>query len=280
MTSIKLFLNAIKSAFTNIGALAIFAGLYALLLAAFFRFIWIREATVWQVLFTYALMVLIPGLFFIYQAAIIDRTREQRFRWPAIVVDAIKFFVATIPVLLIAWLIHYLLGKIAVRYPAPVPALSSVTPGPPRPLPVHWPSLIFASLRFVLWGVALPLTAIHLWIAIAGGEVRPLFAGGAGAFFRRVGRAVARAFSADSVLIYALGLILFFVLPYVILTPVFNIKGNKTEFAVFVLRLVLSFIFSLIGWVITISALAKSDAAPEPVPVAKPIAETPAEAPA
>ena len=278
MTGVKLFLNAIKSTFTHIGALAVFAALYALLLAAFFRFIWIREATVWQVLFTYALMILIPALFFIYQAAIIDRTREQRFRWPAIVIDAIKFLVATIPVLLIAWLIHYLLNKIAGRYPAPVPTLLSVTPGPPRTQPVHWPSLIFASLRFVLWAVALPLTAIHLWIAIAGGDVRSLFAGGGGGFFRRVGRAVARAFSADSVLIYALGLILFFVLPYVILTPVFTIKGNKTEFAVFTLRLVLSFIFSLIGWVITISALAKSDIPAVTEPVAKPIAETPAEA--
>jgi hypothetical protein len=115
-------------------------------------------------------------------------------------------------------------------------------------------------------GVALPLTAIHFWIAIAGGEVRTLFAGGAASLFKRIGAAIARAFASESVLIYALGLLIFFVIPYAVLFVPFNPKGNKTDFVFFVLRLLLTFIFSLIGWVVTISALTRNTLENSPAP--------------
>src|SRR5215472_14697249 len=276
MSTLRLWLSALKTTVTNIGALATFAIIYAILLATFFRFIWIREATLWQVLFTYALMILIPAEFFIFQAAIINRVRDQRFRWRAILTEAVKLFVATIPVLLLAWLLSYLLNKLAVRFPAPaLPALPA-TQGPPTPAPHHWPSLLFTTLKFVLWGVATPLIAIHLWIAIAGGELRSMFA--TGPFLKKIGIALARAFSADSVLIYALGLIIFFLLPYVILVPVITIKGNKTEFGLFILRLLGAAVFGLLGWVVTVSALTKNEA--QPVPVVLPLSRASAEAPA
>jgi hypothetical protein len=278
-TTLKLWFSTIKTTLTNIGALIVFTIIYAILLATFFRFIWIREATVWQVLFTYTFMILIPAEFFIFQAAIIDRVRDQKFRWRAILIDAVKFFVATIPVLLIAWLLAYLLNKLAVRFPAPALPPLPVAPGPPKPAPLHWPSLLFATLKFVLWGVAAPLAAIHLWIAIAGGEVGSLFSGGAKSFSSRIGSALGRAFASDSVLIYALGLIIFFVLPYFILVPTFTIKGNKTEFAVFVLRLLVAAVLSLLGWVVTVSALAKNEVQSAPA-VSVPIPDATAEAPA
>lgn len=268
MSTLKLFFSTIKTTLTSLPSLAVFALIYALLLAAFFKFIWTREATVWQVFITYTLMVVIPALFFIYQAAIIGRVRDSKFRWGAILIDAVKFFLATIPVLLIAWLLSYLLHKWQLRYPAPTIPVGTA---PPTPQPLHWPSLIFATLRFVLMGVALPLTAIHLWIAIAGGEVRSLFAGGAAPFFKRIGAAFARAFASESVMIYALGLLIFFVIPYTILFVPFNPKGNKTDFAFFVLRLLLTFIFSLIGWVVTISALTRNSLeSPVPSPERSP----------
>ena len=266
MTTLKLWFSTIKTTLTSLPALAVFALIYALLLAAFFKFIWTREATVWQVFITYALMVLIPALFFIYQAAIIGRARDLKFRWGAILIDAIKFFIATIPILLIFWLLSYLLNKWQLRYPAPALPALPVGTAPPTPRPLHSPTLIFATLRFVLMGVALPLTAIHLWIALAGGEVRTLFAGSV--FFKRIGTALARALAFESVLIYAFGLVIFFVIPYAILFIPFTPKGNKTDFAFFTLRLVLSFIFSLVGWVVTISALTRNslETSPEPSP--------------
>jgi len=264
-TILKLWFSTIATTFANVGALLVFAIIYAFLLFACYLFISVQEATIWQVFVTYALMVLIPIGFFILQASIIDRVLDQKLRWRLILIDAMKFLAVSIPVLLVVWLLYYLLNKLSVRYPAPiVEALPVKQPTPlttptatPTP-PLHWPSLIFATLRFVLLGVVGPLTMIHLWIAVAGGEIRTLFGEGMQSFFKRMGSALARAFSADSVFVYGLGLIIFFVLPYVSLVPMFKLNGNKTEFAFFVLRLVLAFLFSLFGWVITLSALART----------------------
>lgn len=264
-TILKLWFSTIATTFANVGALLVFATIYAVLLVASYIFISIREATIWQVLVTYALMILILIGFFTLQASIINRALDQKLRWRVILIDALKFLAVTIPVLLVVWLLYYLLSKISARYPAP--ALEVLTANPPPPLttptppptpPLHWPSVIFATLRFALLGVAFPLATIHLWIAVAGGELRTLFRDGATSFFKRIGPAFARAFSSDSVLIYGFGLIIFFVLPYVTLVPTFTFNGNKTEFAVFGLRLLLSFLFSLFGWVLTLSALAKT----------------------
>ena len=271
MTNIlKLWFSTLVRTFANPGALLVFAIIYAFLLVASYIFISIREATISQVLVTYALMILMPIGFFILQASIINRALEQKFRWRVILIDALKFVAVLIPLLLLTWLLFYLLNKISARYPAPVveappPPVNQATP--PATPALHWPSLIFTTLRFVLLGVAFPLAAIHLWIAVAGGEFRGLFSEGAKSFFKRIGSALARAFSSDSVLIYGLGLIIFFVLPYVILVPTFTVSGNKREFAVFGLRLLLAFLFSLVGWVSTLTALTRTvPASPTEVP--------------
>jgi hypothetical protein len=269
-TILKLWFSTIARTFANPGVLLVFAIIYAFLLVASYIFIWIREATISQVLVTYALMILIPIGFFTLQASIINRALDQKFRWRVILIDALKFMAVIIPLLLLVWLLLYLLNKISVRYPVPVveappPPVNKATP--PVTPPLHWPSLIFTTLRFVLLGVVFPLGAIHLWIAVAGVELRGLFSEGAKSFFKRIGSALARAFSSDSVLIYGLGLIVFFVLPYVILVPTFNVSGNKREFAVFGVRLLLAFLFSLVGWVSTLTALTRTvPALPTEVP--------------
>jgi hypothetical protein len=258
-TILKLWFNTIATTIANLGALLVFATIYAVLLVASYLFVSIREATIWQVLITYALMILIPLGFLTLQASIINRVLDQKLRWRVILIDVLKFLVVTIPVLLIVWLLYYLLNKISGRYPAPVvevPPVDKVTP--PTTPALHWPSLFFTTLRFVLLSVVFPLATIHLWIAVAGGELRALFRDGAKSFLKRIGSALARAFSSDSVLIYGLGLIIFFVLPYITLIPTFTISGNKMEFAVFGLRLLLAFLFSLVGWASTLAALART----------------------
>lgn len=284
MTILKLWFGAIATTFANVGALLVFAALYAILLLASYLFISIREATVWQVLVTYALMILIPLGFFALQAAIINRALDQKLRWRVILIDTLKFLVVMIPVLLVVGLLYYLLNKLSARYPAPIaaaaqatPVVKPATPAPPTTLPVHWPSLIFSTLRFALLGVAFPLATIHLWIAVAGGGFLSVFSAGAKSFLKRIGSALASAFSSDSVLIYGLGLIIFFVLPYVLLVPRFTLNGNKTEFVVFSLRLLLAFLFSLIGWVITLTALARTSPG-LPTEVSAPVVAQPAEA--
>lgn len=280
ITTVRLWFSTIRTTLTNLRALAVFAIIYALLLLSAYFFISTREATVWQVFVTYALLILLPAEFFIFQASIIDHVRDQEFRWRAILFDALRFFLATIPVLLIVWLLYFLLNKLAGRFPAPIVPTLPIAPGPAPPGPLHWPTLIFATLRFVLLGVALPLATIHLWIEVAACNLRESLRSGAKIILGRLGRRFSLAFASESVLIYALGLLVFFVLPYIILVPTFAIKGNKTEFAVFVLRLVVSFALTLIGWVVTISALTKLSFEESPKVSPKPVPEVSAEAPA
>ena len=265
MRPVKIFLETIKTLFTQPGAWLTFAAIYSLLVVASYFFISTREATVSQVVLTYALIIVIPALFFIYQAAIIGRVQDGKFRWRSIGLNALRFFLGTIPLLLVAWLLYYLLNKLALRYPAPVIASLPTSQGPPRIAPTHWPSLIFASLKFVLLGVALPLALIHLWVEMVACNFRETLRAGAKSIVNRMGRRFACAFGSESVLIYALGLIFFFVLPYAVLFVPFTPKGNKTDFALFILRLVLTYVLSFIGWVVTVSALAKlnPEAAPE-----------------
>ena len=265
MTTLKLWLGTIATTFTNIGALIIFAIIYAALVLSAYFFISTREATVWQVVVTYALMIVIPALFFVFQASIIDRTREDKFHWGTILIDAIKFFLASIPILLLAWLVYYLLNKWQAGHPSPVLAIPPSGVGT-KAQPLHWPTLILATLRFALLGVVLPLSAIHLWIAIAGSDIRTWIDQGAKPFFKRIASALTTAFGPESVLIYSLGLIVFVVLPYATLFVPFAPKNNKGDFAAFILRLVLTYIFSLIGWVVTIGALTRNAGNPLPAP--------------
>ena len=125
----------------------------------------------------------------------------------------------------------------------------------------------------------LPLAAIHLWIEVAACNLRESLRSGAKTIFTRLGKRFSGAFAFESVLTYVLGLIIFALLPYVILFVPFSPKGNKTDFLIFILRLLLSYIFSLIGWIVTVSALAKTDAQASTI-VSTPVPDAPAEAPA
>jgi hypothetical protein len=251
--------------------------LYALLLVSFYFFISTREATVWQVFVTYTLLFLVPALFFVFQAAILDFARQHKFAVKQVLLSALKLFLVTIPVLLIGAFVWWLMNKLQARYHAP-PAPLVFAPTPPKPQPVHWPTMLITTLRFVLFGVAFPLATIHLWIEASVCDVRASFAGGAKKIFGTIGGALVRAFSSEAVFVYGLGLILFVLGPYLALFVPFHPKGTKTDFAVFILRLLLAFIFAFVGWVVTVTTLVRANPTTEPVEVKAPatVAESPA----
>ena len=278
MTStLKLWFESLRRTLTNVRALLIFIGLYALLLVSFYFFISTREATVWQVLVTYILLLLLPAVFFVLQAAILEFARERTFAIKKILGSALKIAAVTIPVLIIGALLWWLMNKLQARFPAP-PAPIVFPPAPPKAPPTHWPTLLITTLRFVLFGVALPLATIQLWIEASVCDVRASFAGGAKTIFGTIGRALARAFSSESVFVYGLGLILFVLGPYLILLPRLTFTGTKTAFALFVVQVIVAFVLMLIGWVVTIVTLARATASEEPVEVKAPatVSESPA----
>jgi hypothetical protein len=257
-STLKIWVQTLKRLLTDIRALILFVILYVLLLVTFYIFVSTREATVSQVLITYALLILIPAEFFLLQSAIIDYARDLKFSWKRTLRHAFKIFIVTIPVLVLGWALWYLVNKLAGRWPAPPLLPVALDSKSPKPAPMHWPSLLIATLRFILFGVALPLAAIHLWIEVTARDVRATFAGGVKALFKRIGDALARAFSSDSVFTYGLGLIAFALIPYALLFIPLTIKGNKRDFTVFIIRLVLAFVFTLVGWVVMLSTLVRS----------------------
>ena len=280
MIALKRFLATTRSIITSPLALAIFAGLYILLLVSLYQFSRVREATIWQVAATLFFLVLIPAEFFVLQSAILNRARAGKFPWAQILRDTLKLALVTIPILLLAWGLWALLNKWQLRHLAPQPPITFPATAP-RLQPIHWPSLIFATVRGLLFGVLLPLAAIHLWIEVAGRTVREVAGGGGRALLKRLGNVFSRAFTSDSVLIYALGLILFVAIPYAVLVFRPTIKGTKTEFAVFLAQLLLAFLFTLIGWVVTLTALSRNAEEISVAEPAKAIPEAPpAEAPA
>jgi hypothetical protein len=169
------------------------------------------------------------------------------------------------------------MNKLQARFPAP-PAPVVFTPTPPKPQPLHWPSMLITTLRFVIFGVAFPLATIHLWIEASVCDVRASFAGGAKTIFGTIGRALARAFSSEAVFVYGLGLILFVLGPYLFLFVPLHPKGTKTDFAIFILRLLLAFIFTFVGWVVTVTTLLRVYATTETAELKAPaaVAESPA----
>ena len=260
----KSFFETTRELLQSPRALAIFALLYALLLASLYGFVATREATVWQVVVTLFFLVLIPAEFFVLQSAILAHARDDKFQWSAILRNSVRLFVVTLPIILLGYALFVLLNKWQLRFPPPLLTFP-VPPGPPKSAPTHWPTLLFATLRCLLFGVALPLATIHLWIAVAGNDLRELIGGGAKQILKRLGNVLARAFASDSVLTYAIGLLFFAAIPYAALFVRISIKGTRTAFAVFIAQLVLAFAFTLVGWIATLGALARTSGQPTSV---------------
>jgi hypothetical protein len=267
--TMKSILDAARSLFKTWASLAIFAGLYALLLATLYGFIATREATVTQVLLTLLFAASAPVIFFLLQATIINRARTGRINWYRALRDSCKFAVIALPVILAGLMLASLLNRWQAHFPAPHVTqaawqLTGAQPVPPPagraviPQPIHKPTFIFGTLRLLLFGLALPLTLIQLWVEVDRRDwLKLIRIAGVRANLSRLAHLFARAFAPKSVLTYALGLVVFAVLPYVFLFAHVPFKGMRTEIAVFVTRLALTFVCTLFGWVITLSTFAQ-----------------------
>src|SRR6185312_2598555 len=282
------FFQSARSLFSDKSSLAIFAGLYALFLGALYGFVAVKEATVVQVILTLLFIALAPVLFFMLQAAIITHAKSGSINWPIVLRSSTKLALVTLPVILVGvgvalamnkWQGHYT----APFFNAPLPGQAPVPGIPaPRPVPpVYWPNVLFAWGRLLFFAVVVPLTLIHFWIGAAGKEVRDFFQGGFRASATRLGQTLSQALSPGSLLIYVPGLVLFALVPYAVLFARIPTKGAWSDIVVFSARLLVVFLFVLVGWVITLRALARNAGDAEkalPAPVDEKPDPTPATA--
>jgi hypothetical protein len=284
---IKKSMSAIGSSgrdfFRGWRTMAVFHLLYAALLVSLYLFVLTRESSLWQLILTAFLAVAAPILFLLLQtAASLRYTRNQQ-RPLRLVLESLntfwKLLVVSIPVILLAILAVYLFNKLQARFPVTPPAA-----GPPHaallplhkaekpPVPFSWIATVFASLRLLILGVALPLTAVHLWIATARD--------GLVSTFQKFHRILGRAFSSESIAIYAIGLIVFGLMPYFLIFTRTPLKNGWAELIIFGLRLALTFVFTLWGWIVTLGALASITAPQTGVAAVPAVPATPSGPPA
>ena len=257
---IKNILKSISGAgrrlFVNWRLLLVFLLFYAALLAAVYGFIATREASVSQLLLTLLLGLLAPVLFFMIQAMAVAYAGEDSKASGLVRLSLRNFWklaLMTVPIILLAWLILYLLGRLEPEAPAAareigrVLAPSGRSPARAAAQPIQWREVFVAAARYLLLGVVLPLAAVHLWIGAASD--------GFGKSLKRIGRTLIRAFRPSSVLIYAGGAVLFAVVPWLLVVTRTSSKSPWFELGLLGVRLVAAAALLLFGWLLTIGAL-------------------------
>jgi len=250
--------TAIRKVLANWQSMAILAIVYAALLAALYFFMAIKEASIAQVVLTFVLAIAAVALFFLLHAMIAGgiageaaATAGSSIRLAA--ANFWKLIVISLPLIALAFLIAYLLGKAQNYFAAgdaarealdPLVNSRSRNPGPP---PIDWRVAILSSVRYLAFGLVLPLTAIHLWLATVREGLWPAL--------KRSGTHFARAFAPQSVLIYIVGFLVFGLLPYLLLFKATPTSKAWLEISLLVARLALVFALTLFGWVITVWSL-------------------------
>jgi hypothetical protein len=268
--------------------------LFAALVAAAGLFITTREATAWQVFVTFALAVVVPLLLSVVLAGCANFAVGERRAVPLVVRSLAGFWkvlLLGLPVLALTVLAVWGMDKLEARVrhdpaaeagatlsegrdgmnvPDNTAAAEDASAERRKPAKVRWAYVFYWSLRLLLLGLVLPLLAAHLWLAAA----RDGFVGA----LRRLHRVLARAFSPRSVFIYAVGMILFALLPYFLLTRAANVGTGWLAVLLFSARVGLALLLMLFGWVATMTALARTfyDAGPAAVAVAPPAPAAPA----
>ncbi len=257
--TLQSFANATRNVLTNWRSMLVVAVVYASLLGALYLFIVVREANLAQVTLTFALAIVAPLLFFVLQTMIVGGIAgvDQPGSGSLIrrsLIGFWKLILITLPLIALAVGIAYLLSKAQTRFGTSVPDAASeiprrITSAAGRPSrPIDWRAATLSSLRYLTFGLALPLLAIHFWLATAQD--------GLGSAIKKVKTLLSRAFAPQSVLIYVLGFLIFGVLPYFLLFRSTESKHAWLEIFLLVTRLAAIFALTLFGWVITVKALA------------------------
>src|SRR5262245_51094137 len=236
-------------------------GLYLVMLLAVYLFLSTMVATVGQLVINAITVLIVPVIFFVIQGMGVsymaydpgaDQSRAVR-----LMMSSVKGFwrlvVISIPFVLLAWLLVYLLGKIpaatvTAAHEAVRTAAGTGRAAPrPAPQPTDWRGVAVTALQFLLFGIVLPLAAVNLWIAAARE--------GLGHAIKRAHRTLYKSFAPGTVLIYLIGLLLFGLVPYLLVGMRPPIKGALIEVGQLGVQLLLAALLVLFGWLLTLGAL-------------------------
>src|SRR6185437_6439742 len=271
--------TAARNVFRNWPAMLLMAAVYASLLALLYLLVAIREATLPQVILTFLFAVAAPLLFFILQTMIASGSARQIAKEGTGEIEQLtassllkrsltsfwKLILISLPLIVLAIVIAYLLGRAQNYFGQNIndPAIGTHTLAPPAngppARPINWRVALFSTIRYLAFGLVLPLAAIHLWLATARD--------GLGGAVRKIATLLSRAFAPQSVLIYIAGFIVFAVVPYFLLFRTTQSQHAWLELSFLVARLLAVFALTLLGWTITVRALGRFSSSPQPEPV-------------
>lgn len=223
--SFSAMFSAGRLLFTSRRALLILLLAWSGLLAAIYLFASTREATIFQLLLTLVVVIAAGALFFVLQAVSVTYAdgpvSGSRIRKTAL--DCLKLVVVSLPVLAVTLLAVYGLNKVQTYL------------------------TLATMLRYLLIGVFGPMLAIHLWIATTKSGLRDLV--------KELRGVLSKTFAPQSVFVYACGFLVFAVVPYVLLQIGTSSQRPWLELSVLVVRLAVSAILILLGWVTTVGAI-------------------------
>lgn len=288
------FFSAARGVLGDWRSLVALALLYAALVAAAVVFVTTREASLFQIGVTAVAAALVPVLFFAMASAAASYAVGESRTLPLVrraLRGFLKVVLVSIPLLALVvgavWAMNKLENKVrhepneeaSVSYPADEGSEdeSGAEEGAAerRPKPrVRWAYVAVSALRLLLLGVVLPLLALHLWLVAVRDGLR--------ACVTRLHRTLARALSARSVFIYALGMIFFALLPYFLVIKRTPVSAGWLELSLLGIRLAAAFAFTLTGFLATARALARigadaaTDGATAPQPDTPPRVAEPA----
>lgn len=223
--SLKATFSALRLLFKSWSTLLLLVIMYSALLLAGYLFVSTREATIGQLVMTLALIVITPALFFAFQAVSVNYTSGAASTGllKKTAYDCLRLIAVSVPLILLTLLAIYGLGKISSH------------------------DTIVVAARYLLVGVIAPLVAIQLWLAASRDGLRSLW--------RRLHHIAARAFAPQTVFVYACGILFFGVAPYLLIFETMHIGQAWLEVSVLALRLFLSAVLILLGWVTTVGTL-------------------------
>jgi hypothetical protein len=257
---IKDMFNAFKAATRRLlqswRALLIMLALYLAMIGSVYLFFSTREATIGQVVVTFALGILAPFLWLVIQGMAVGYASEDRAGKLLVrsLADFWKLALIAIPLFLVVGLAVYYLGSVESKLMQET--VRSVAA--PRRLPLArvpavrsapWQAIALSTLQYLLLLLVLPLALIHLRIDAASTGLKTAF--------KRFPVTFAKAFAPRSVLVYAIGFVLFAIVPYFLITRRTPVTSPWLDVSLLGVRLTLAVLFSLIGWVVTVAALTR-----------------------
>jgi len=250
---------AAQRLFANWAALLISLLLYAAMIGAIYLFFNIREATALQVALSLILPIAAVALFFLIQAMGLSYVRigvGAGYLLKRSLKDCWRILLVSLPLILLAWLIVYLFGKVDQSLFGGTLQVQSSGVGRltvrPEVKGMEWAAVAVNAARILLLYCVLPLIAIHLWIA----TVRE----GVAAAFKGFGRSVARALAPRSLLIYALICAVFGGIVYFLLFQQATFKGAWTQLWAVGIKTALAFLIGFIGWLLTLGSITEMTA--------------------